>query len=458
MFANVSRKAQKAKLSALSKEAFLEDIMTAQPRDYQDRNWFYHLSATLLGYPLQLVSILAGSYLLFDIASFVWHLEIYSNASYTVFASCVGVFLLIESLRRWLIDTTGYHYLATYQTQDQKLMRGEFLQTKLYVLVLISALLITSGTMGAYQYSKHHAPQANTINIKQETSPLTQQVQAEKQRIAETDKAVAALQQSKKAELHDHKSYAVWEGKEYLLPETKTRHEGYDKQIALMQAQRIKHLDLIQKYEQKLLSKEQVYEQKNEAIVSINTVNKESYAAACGGIWLVFEMLLLLMLSYTWIYKTGVKREKLLESIEIKRRIHLKTQASQPKEVLKTVQKHTQRETDKSSIFPPMFVNETVEEALPTAETTRKHPIGFSKWYEQPIEAKASILPTPIEVIIERRVEVPTEIITKEVTHEGHVVVCAHCHKQEVKKRPAKYCSSTCRKKHWQAQQELIVR
>jgi hypothetical protein len=450
MFANISRKAQKAKLSALSKEAFLEEIMTASPRDYQDRNWFYHLASLLVGYPLQLVSILAGSYLLYEIAVFVWQIESFSNTSYIFFGGCFAVFLLIEMLRRWLIDTTGYHYLATYQVEDQRLMAGEYLRTKIYALALISTILVTSGTIGAYQYSKNNAPQAKTINVKTETSPLSKQIEGEKQHIAQLDKSITALQQNKAGELRDHKSYAIWAGKEYLLPETKTRHEGYDKQIASMQTQRQKHLDLIQKYEQKLFSQEQKYEQKNAQITSTNENHKEMYAAACAGIWLVFEMILLLMLSYPWVYKVGIKREKLLESVEIKRRIHLKAQSQAqntlPKEREKVMPKHT-IEKEKASDFPPIFANETEDEISP------KSTIGFEKWYEK--EPKTAMKPTITEVIIERKIEVPTEVI-KQVSSEGYEVVCAHCGKHEVKKRPAKYCSNTCRKKHWEAQKELV--
>lgn len=463
MFANLSRKAQKAKLSALSKEAFLEDIMTAQPRDYQDRNWFYHVATIAIGYPLQIVSILAGAYLLFDIATFVWQIEPFSTASYTAFAGCTFIFLLIELLRRWLIDTSGYHYLATYQIHDQKLVKGEYLQTKIYILLLISAVLVTSGTTGAYQYSKNHAPQAKTINVKQETSPLTKQVQEEKERLTQLDKSISSLQQSKKIELTDHKSYAVWAGKEFLLPETKTRHENYDKQIAQMQAQRQKHLDMIQKYEQKLSHKEQKYEQTNEKITLSNESNKELYAVACAGIWLVFEMLLLLMLSYPWTYKAGIKREKLLEGLEIKRRIHMKEGGK--------VERENGKKTEKEKTeFPPIFVNEAKnadfyamfdkETNLPThtskVETEIEKPIGFEKWYEK--TPKAEVKPTVTEVIVEKRVEVPTEvIITKEISSEGYLVECAHCGKKETKKRPAKYCSSTCRKKSWQAQQEPVL-
>lgn len=475
MFANLSRKAQKAKLSALSKEAFLEDIMTAEPRDYQDRNWFYHLSSIAIGYPLQLVSILAGSYLLFDIATFVWQIEPFSTTSYAAFVGCMCIFLLIEMLRRWLIDTAGYHFLATFQLHDQKLVRGEYLQTKIYILILISAVLVTSGTIGAYQYSKNHAPQAKTINVKQETSPLTKQVQDEKERIAQLDKSMLSLQQSKKTELADHKSYAVWAGKEYLLPETKARHENYDKQIAQMQTQRQKHLDLIQKYEQKLSQKEQSYEQKNTQITLSNESNKEMYALACAGIWLVFEMLLLLMLSYPWTYKAGIKREKLLEGLEVKRRIHLKAQAnplSKEKETFKPIKNTTAEVEKEKTEFPPIFANEAKNTAfyaifedenvskkdLPTPNEkieTPKKPIGFEKWYEK--EPKAELKPHITEIIVEKRVEVPTEVfITKEISSEGYEVVCAHCGKHEIKKRPAKYCSNTCRKKHWQAQQEIL--
>lgn len=468
MFANLSRKAQNAKLSALSKEAFLEDIMTAEPRDYQDRNWFYHLSSIAIGYPLQLVSILAGSYLLFDIATFVWQIEPFSTLSYTTFVGCMCIFLLIEMLRRWLIDTAGYHFLATFQLHDQKLVRGEYLQTKIYILLLISAILVSSGTIGAYQYSKNHAPQAKTINVKQETSPLTKQVQEEKERIAQIDKSMLSLQQSKKTELADHKSYALWAGKEYLLPETKVRHENYDKQIAQMQTQRQKHLDMIQKYEQKLSQKEQSYEQKNTQITLSNENNKEVYALACAGIWLTFEMLLLLMLSYPWTYKAGIKREKLLEGLEVKRRIHLKAQTNNVAKEKETFKPHKHITTDiekEKADFPPIFANETKNTAFyaifeednkpkndlstPIAEMEiPKRPIGFEKWYEKK---------PPTEIIVERRVEVPTEVIvTKQIVSEGYEVVCAHCGKHEIKKRPAKYCSNTCRKKHWQAQQEMV--
>ena len=68
MATNLTRKEQKAKWFALSKEAFVDDLLDAKPKDYQERNRFYQQTSILISYPLQLISILAGSYLLFQIA------------------------------------------------------------------------------------------------------------------------------------------------------------------------------------------------------------------------------------------------------------------------------------------------------------------------------------------------------------------------------------------------------
>jgi hypothetical protein len=477
MDTNISRQAQKAKLFALSKEAFLEDLLKAQPRDYQERNWLYHWASVALSYPLQLISILAGSYLLYDIARFVWQLESYNFNSYGVFALCIFIFFGIESLRRWLVNTTGYHYLATFQAEDGKLIKGEWLWTKLYCLMGISTLLITTGTIGAYQYSRNNAPQAQTIDIKEVTSPLEGKAKNEKKQITQLDKNIQTLLQTKKTELSDARSYAIWEGKEFLLPEVKTRHENYDRQIAQMQAQRQKHLEMNNKYEEKLFQKEQITEQKNESIKTLNDSHKELYAGVSAGIWLSFEMILVFMLSYTWIYKYGVKREKLLESIEVRRKIHL-TEKFKPLTAAK--QKLGLKATEAD--FPHLFENKAetddetqrlfeyysqktkrkadfneIFEKKKTIEPIPKHTIGFEKWYEQKPTAEVvkpqpeiiiKEIPVIKEVIIERKIEVPVEVITNTV-EQGFAVHCAHCGKAEIKKRPAKYCSNACRNKAW---------
>jgi hypothetical protein len=306
---------QNAQWFALQRQTLQDELLNAKPRDYQERNWFYQIAAILISYPLQTVSILAGAYLLFDVASFVWKLPSYSWASTGIFAGCAFIFLLIELLRRWLVDTVGFHYIATFCIENNKIVRGEWLRTKILVLGCISVGLVSAGTFGAYQYSKNHAPQAEVINISSATSPLSAQIKTEKQHVEQLNKTIADLQQTKKRELADGRSYASWNGKEYLLPEVKGRHQNYDTQIAQTQRQVQTHLELLQKYEQKLSSKEHSLEQENKNTTVLNHLSKEQYALACAGIWLTFESLLLFSLAYIWLYRYGVKRELLLSKI-----------------------------------------------------------------------------------------------------------------------------------------------
>jgi hypothetical protein len=254
--------------------------------------------------------VLAGSYLLYEIACFLWQFGNLTTQT-IVFSICVVVFLLIEALRRWLVNTVGYHYLATTILEKGKAYNGEILQMKLFILLLISAVLVTSGTFGAYRYSQNNAPQASTVDIKVVTSSLSESVKAEKNKIADLDKQVSHLQQAKASELKDAKSYAVWQNKEYLLPTVQARHEGYDRQIAYIQAQRQKHLELVGKYEERAQEKEAKTEAKNTKIEAQNTETKNAYSFATAGIWLAFEGLLLLFLAYPWVYKVGIKKEEL---------------------------------------------------------------------------------------------------------------------------------------------------
>jgi hypothetical protein len=133
-------------------------------------------------------------------------------------------------------------------------------------------------------------------------------LQEQKNAIAKLDQSIEMLQKNKAQELRDHKSYAVWQGKEYLLPETKTRHEGYDRQIAAMQTQRQKHLSLLEAQQAKLDKKEERTEKNNETILQQNHETKKVYGFIIAPMWFFFEVLLLFLLAYQWIHKTGAKR------------------------------------------------------------------------------------------------------------------------------------------------------
>ena len=456
MATNITRKEQKDKWFALNKQAFVEDLLTANPKDFQERNWFYQNLSLIISYPLQVVSILAGSYLLFDIARYVWGLSLQSTQGILIYSVCIVFFIGIEALRRWLVNTTGYNYVTTFKIVKQQLKKGEWLKSNLYCLIFISLLLVSSGTAGVYQYIKNNSPEAAIIDLGQVTSPLEQKIGEEKASISRIDQDIEHLMKAKKAELADSRSYAIWQGKEYLLPEVKTRHQNYDKQIQALQNQRQNHQNMTARYEAKLDQKEAKTEQENSEISQLNEVNKELYASATAGLWLAFEMLLVFMLSYNWIYLYCSKKEKLLEKLGYQRKedgINLPESASR-------FFKNPEETFSQNYVNPsyPQFQEKDNQyrEKYPYA---KNRSIGFERWYEKKPQEQNTITidtqnkKTP-EVIIKevpviREVFVDREVVKKEVESEGFPVTCAHCGKEEIKQRPAKYCSNTCRNKAW---------
>jgi hypothetical protein len=480
MGTNLSRKEQREKWSLLNKDAFVEDLLSAKPKDYQERNFFYRQVSILLSYPLQIISILAGSYLLYDIAHFVWQLSLETSSGVVVYSFCVLIFLGIEATRRWLVNTTGYNYFATLKIADNKVKKGEWLKSNLYCLIFISLLLVSTGTLGVYQYIKHNSPEKPIISVESVTSPLEQKIVDEKTSISRIDKDLQGLIGAKKMELNDKKSYAEWNGKEYLLSDVKQRHQNYDKQINDMNAQRAKHQSLIDKYEEKLTHQETKTENKNQEITILNQENKEIYAGVTAAIWLVFEFLLVFMLAYNSIYLYNSKKEKLLEQLYAKLNTPKTQGKSNPSDFVPSQQGNTKKV---NGINPYMSDNltEFSEKEFHAPQT----PIGFKKWYENNAQkAKKNVMPSatpeviikevPIiqEIMVEKRVEVP---IIKEVVVEkkakanhktnstpshrkdGFEITCEHCGKKEVKQRKARFCSDTCRTKAWKEKKEVSV-
>lgn len=456
MTTNLTQKEQKDKWLALNKHAFVEDLLNAQPKDYQERNLFYQQISVWLSYPLQLVSILAGSYLLFGIAHEVWGWEINSPQGAAIFAACTAIFLGIESLRRWLVNTTGYNYFATLRIIEGRLKKGEWIRSNLYCLIVISVALVASGTMGVYQYIKKNSPEASTIDLQKVTSPLEQKIKQEQSSIQHIDRDIAQLLESKKSELKDPRSYSVWQGREYLLAEVKDRHKNYDRQIQAMQNQRQEHQKLIGQYESKLQNKEQSTENHNAEVSFKHAVHKEIHASITAGIWLIFECMLVFMLSYHWMYLYASKREKLIEQLELKKALDISQNNISDHEKLFA---HNSPEIQKKGLNPYFSENAHNNKAqAPIYQNTQQKEIGFEKWYLKP---KKENIPksesTSEPQVIIKEVEVPVihevikEIIVEKKTKhpDGFPVTCAHCGKQEMKQRPAKYCSDTCRNKSW---------
>lgn len=309
-------KEQKDKWGSLQKQAFVEDLLSAQPKDYQERNAHYRLASMLLSYPLQAISIAAGSYLLFSLAQHIWGLAFRSYLGIVSFIFCIILFLGIEGLRRWLVNSTGYNYFTTLKVYHGQLKKGEWLRSNLISLGFISIVLVLTGTLGVYQYIKNNKPQTPTINIEKITSSLSQKILDEKKHLQKLDQQIQSLLQSKKKELTETKSYGAWKGKDYLLPEVKERHRQYDQQIQAMQQQRQTHQNLILQYESQRIQKEENTEVKNQQILQKNYQSTEQIASITAGIWLVFEIILIFMLTYPWIYIYKSKKEKLLENLE----------------------------------------------------------------------------------------------------------------------------------------------
>jgi hypothetical protein len=204
------------------------------------------------------------------------------------------------------------HWVATFRIEAGKLQAGEFLRSATFFVLAISVAMIGAGTFGAYQYAMNNGQQASKIDAKHQTLPLANKLAYERQQIASLDKSIQALQTGKAGELRDHKNYAVWEGKEYLLPEAKARHEQYDRQIAAMQQQRQKHLDLVGKYEEQNAQQQARIEKQNAVIEETHQDKKLAYSWLLGVFFFVFECVLLLMLGYGWYYEYMVKRGVLL--------------------------------------------------------------------------------------------------------------------------------------------------
>lgn len=489
-FANLSQKEQNNKFSAINKENFIADLLSARPKDYQERNWFYHQLSKFLSYPLQFISILAGAYLLFDLAKFIWHIEIDTLFGLFIFMGCMLLFFGIESLRRWLVNTTGYHFLATFRREQSQIIKGEWLKTKMYILMIISCVLVTSGTFGAYQYTKHNQPKAATIDIKNLTAGLETKIKGEKNDVEKIDKNIKDILNAKKNTIADKKSYAIWEANEYILPEIKQRIENYDKQLQALTAQREKHQNLAHQFEEQRHQKEQKAESKNTQILAESEYSTEIYAGACAGIWLTFEFMLVFLLSYSWIYKYGVKREVLLSQMDMKKK------AIEVRSFQQNEQQHHENITlntiKAEKILPKNFGFGFSENHFKTPPTHKsqvkkeaKNEIGFKVTTENNAQNKANttkhthththnendndvailevenfekavqkpqiiIQEVPVEVI--KQVFVEKEVIVEvpiKDPDEGFLITCSHCGKTETKKRKAKYCSDKCRHAAW---------
>lgn len=414
---------QKVKWAYLQKESFLEDLLAAKPKDYAERNYVYYLVSNWLSYPLQLISILAGSYLLYDTMRLGQIKLDFFEQDWILAALGLAIFLGIESLRRWLVNTTGYNYLTTFRILGNRLQSGQWIRSNLFTLILISILLVTSGTLGVYRMVQNHAPKAEIKDLQVVLAPWDEKIKEMKEQIRSLNGNVSKIITQKQGELKDQRSYARWKGKDYLLPEVKERHIRYDQQVGIMQDQQQTYLSLAEQYEIRRTAEQEKIEKHNEIQQIESGQHKEHYASVTAGVWLLFELILSFFLAYPWIYLFYCKKELLLY----------------PDPSLKTPETHK----DQASYLNPQGTVVKKSELPRNAENPEPEfpEIGFTKWYQKKSVPNAS-----------RNNSIKSK---SKLIGEGFYTRCAHCGKEEIKKRPAKYCSDQCRTRAWKARKSL---
>ncbi|MEO1651925.1 MAG: hypothetical protein AAFU64_00120 [Bacteroidota bacterium] len=430
MLSKLNRKEQKDKWLELRKTSFVEDLLEARPKDYQERNRPYQKISIFLSYPLQLISILAGSYLLYELLAFAWSAKLDSLEKTFLFAFCGCVFLGIESLRRWLVDTTGYNYFASLKLEEGRVKNGEWLRSNVYILLFLSLILISSGSFGVHQYIKNNGPSAPIIDIQAGAEDIETKIQKEQDRVLKLDQSIQNIQQNKAKDLAKSQSYGSWQNQKFLLPEIKKRHEGYDHQISQLLRQQASHQSRIGQLENRLAQYKSETKQENKQIIRQVISHTEAYAGLSAGIWLGFEFILIFMLAYPWIYLYGSKKEKLLELMDWKKH-------EVPAQVLS-------RTSSPAVILPKLVSTKPFSLEKPLAKLDNVlpgHPIGFDKWYEGSSQKK-KIKPQKKErkkAVSDKNSNIST----------GFTIICDYCGKEDIKKRPAKFCSSACRNKAW---------
>lgn len=404
----LTRNEQKDKWLSIHKKSQLKDILEAQPKDYQERNTIYKSLCSFLGYPLQLLSMAAGAYLLYDLVYFVWRIHSHTIRGRLIFFLCFTLFLAIEGLRRWLINTTGYNYFASLRISQGYLKKGEWIRSNIIALISLSIILVSTGTAGVYQYIKRNSPQVTLRKTPGPTKDLITKIGKERKEITKLDRLIEGLILSKKEELKKPQHQLQWQGKSYLLPEVKVRHQAYDQQIEAFNQQRQNHQALLSQYEKERNQREQKIEKQNESLVLLHNHQKESYALITAGVWFLFEIILVFLLAYPWIYRYQIKKEKLIEQAE--------------------------KDTE---ITPPGRLADNIETKTTVPQNNKSNPsktIGFDKWYEKNTFTSAS----------------------KPQSVEGFTVTCRYCGTYKIKKRPAKYCGNACRYRAWKEKRKAF--
>lgn len=412
----------------LEKNTFISEVLSAKPQDYADRNKVYRFTAKICGFVLQTISIAFSAYLLFDVVDRIFEIGTFNAIFYAVIAFFLALFTLIEGLRRWLIDTIGYHYMATFDVIDKQKKRGDLLKHKTFVTLCVSLVMITTGVSGVYQFVFDVSPKAKTQDVTTVVKPMTDNVTAQTQSVKEADKQIALLQSKINAIISDNANYSVWNDTKYITPTADASVKSFNAQIQEITKTKQKSLDIIANSQARANTLEDKTHIENKHLTLANTNDRFILAITIGVIWLIFEVLLVFVIAFEWIYKYNVKLEAKLENVT-EGVIQTKTQSvnKRPHEKAKAFMSNVKRKIHNVSENVTQSVN-------PITAKTEINPIAVVG-FEVGVGKTESVIPEAKHTVV-----VDTVV---RVAQDGYECKCLTCGKVTRTKRQAKFCPDT---------------
>lgn len=414
----------------LEKNTFISEVLSAKPQDYADRNKVYRQLAKYCGFALQGISIVFSAYLLFDVIDRIFEIGLFNALFYSVIALCLVLFTFVEGLRRWLIDTIGYHYMATFDVIDKHKKRGELLKLKTFATALISVVMITTGVSGVYQFVYNVSPKAKTQDVKTVVKPISDNITAQTQSVKEADRQITDLQSKINAIISNNANYSVWNGTKYITPTADVSVKAFNAQIQEINKAKQKSLDIIYNSQSRANVLEDKTHNENKHLTLLNTNDRFTLSVTVGVIWLIFELLLFLAIAFEWVYKYNVKLEAKLENIT-KSVMPTKTESvKHPRQRVNALFGNVKRKIQNVS----ENITKSVNPIKPITANFETPPISVVGFEVGTNKTESDIPESKHTVVVDTVVR---------VAQDGYECKCLTCGKVTRTKRQAKFCPDT---------------
>lgn len=372
-------------MKGVNKATLENEVMGIKPKDYTDRNKVYMQFSLFFSWVLQIMSVLAGAYLFYDyFKSFV--LNDYLTVGVVVFG--VALFFFVEAGSRVLLNSLGYHYVATYSIVNGIKTNGVILQTKAGIYICLRLIMLFIGTYGVGTFFFNVSYLPKTKDVKTVTTLINGSLEKYNTSIRHDEEIISKFQNRKDKLANNQNEGNYWGNYSQILE--------LDKQIQSATANKQKTLDLVSKLHERANLLEDKTKSENKTEIAKTEKDSLQKSIIAGAVWAVFEFLLFLSLIYVWVYKVGVKRELMLKEGLITKPVSKNFGSNQNEEKNKNtteVEVHSHSHYDKHIDLAP-------------------------------------------------KVYVKTETLTET---DGYNCTCLTCKTQVVKKRPAIFCSPKCK-------------